>query len=93
MKIRVDDDRHRRGDQRDAQVLHDGDDAVVATEFAGDGHQAGGAAGHQRQRPGQRADIAVQPISAPAATLITSVATTTATTIGQCGPSALTASP
>ena len=34
-----DDDRHRRGDQRHPQVLDDGDDAVVATEFTGDRDQ------------------------------------------------------
>ncbi len=56
-----DDDRHRRGHQRHPQVLHDRDDAVVTAEFAGDRDKAGRAAGHQGQRTGQRADVAVQP--------------------------------
>ncbi len=55
-----DDDGHRRGDERDAQVLDHGDDAVVTAELAGDGDQTGGAACHQRERPRQRADVAVQ---------------------------------
>ena len=45
----------------DPQVLHDGDDAVVTAEFAGDGHQTGCAAGDQGQRAGEGVDVAVQP--------------------------------
>ena len=56
-----DDHRHRGGDQRHPQVLHDRDHAIVTAEFTGDRDEAGRAAGHQRQRSGQRADIAMQP--------------------------------
>ena len=54
------DHRHRRGDQRNAQVLDDRDHAVVATELASDGDQARRAACDQRQRAGQRTDVAVR---------------------------------
>jgi hypothetical protein len=42
-----DDDGHRRGDHSDPQVLDDGDDAIVTTEFTRDRHQPGRTAGHQ----------------------------------------------
>ncbi|PQP55114.1 hypothetical protein C6A88_00400, partial [Mycolicibacterium austroafricanum] len=42
------------------QVLHDGHDAVVTAEFAGDRHQSRRPAGHQGERAGQRGDVAAQ---------------------------------
>lgn len=53
-------ERNCPGDQCHPKILDDRDDAIIAAEFAGDGHQARRAPGHERQRAGQRADVAVQ---------------------------------
>ena len=87
-----DDHRHRRGHQRHPQILHHRDDAIVTAEFAGDRNQARRATGDQRQGPGERADVAVQPEQGACGDAEHSVATATPRTIGQSGPSAFTAS-
>ena len=77
-----------RGDQPHPQVLHHCDDAIVPAEFAGDGDQTGGAAGDERQRPGQRADVAVQAHQRTGGHAEHERAHGDAGTMGQCEPSA-----
>lgn len=53
--------RHRRGHQRHPQVLDNRDHPIVTAEFTGDCNQPGCTTGDERQRAGERADVAVQP--------------------------------
>jgi hypothetical protein len=52
---------HQHDDQEHAQVLEDGDHAIVGPEVARHGDDPRGAPGDHGERPGDRADPALQP--------------------------------